>query len=61
MPLDYYNIMDGVLVEQKVFTHLVKQYLKPVFLHLKTLDIEISLFSIQWFVCLFSLNLSKEV
>jgi hypothetical protein len=50
LPLDYFNIMDGVLVDQKVFTHLVNKYVKDVAKHLKFLDVDISIFSIQWFV-----------
>ena len=61
LPIDYFNIMDGVMIDQKVFQHFARAHCKKVIKHLKKLDMDISFFSIQWFICLFSYNLSMEV
>ncbi len=61
LPIDYYILMIGVLIDQKVFRKLVKSKLPQLAGHLKKLGLNPSLVSLQWFICLFSNNLHFEV
>ena len=61
LPVDYYSAMIGVLVDQKVYSQLVKKMLPLLSSYLEKLNLDPSLVSLQWFVCLFSCNLQHEV
>lgn len=53
--------MEGVLVDQKILNDLIEITLPEVSKKLKSFNIDCSIFSIQWFVCLFSRNLDKRI
>jgi len=55
--------MKGVLIDQKIFGVLVGMTIPEVFLKFKECNLDCSIFSIQWFVCLFckTLNQNKEI
>lgn len=53
--------MEGVLVDQKILNDLIEIILPEVSNKLKFLNIDCSIFSIQWFVCLFSRNLDRRI
>ncbi len=57
LPIDYYSVMVGVLLDQKIFQYYIKKYLPSLFQHFQKIGMDPSLFSLQWFVCLFSYNL----
>lgn len=49
--------MIGVLVDQRIFNDLIDEHLPKIAQKFKELSFDTSLFSIQWFVCIFSKNL----
>ena len=61
LPIDYYSAMIGVLIDQKLFSKLIKATMPLLWGHLKKMDLNPSLVSLQWFICLFSYNLKTEV
>ena len=61
LPLDYYTAMVGILVDQKIFSLLVKKMMPSVSAILEKLKLDPSLVSLQWFVCLFTYNIQPEV
>ncbi len=61
LPIDYYCAMIGVLVDQKIFTQLVREIMSQLSSYIEELNLDLSLVSLQWFVCLFSYNLQPEV
>jgi len=61
LPLDYYTAMIGILVDQKLFSLLLKELMPSLSLYLEKLNLDPSLVSLQWFVCLFSYNLQIDV
>ncbi len=61
LPIDYYASMLGVLIDQKVFRGLVKTKLRGLSSHLKKLNLNPSVVTLQWFICLFSNKLHPEV
>ena len=61
LPVDYYSAMIGVLVDQKLFNKMLKVLMPALHGHFKSLALDASLVSLQWFICLFSYNLQHEV
>jgi len=61
LPLDYYSVMTGVMVDNKVFERLLLSKLPKVLRFLRSREIETSYFCVQWFVCLFASHFNKEV
>lgn len=61
LPMDYYSSMIGVLVDQKIFRDLIEEYLPLIAKKFKELNFDTSLFSIQWFVCVFCKNLKGKL
>lgn len=61
LPLDYYSSLIGVLVDQKVFERLLKDNKPHLHSYLNSIGIDISLVSLQWFICLFSYNLQPDI
>jgi hypothetical protein len=60
-PSSYYNSMAGVILDQKVFDHVFMHKLQKVANHLERLGIESCLFTVQWFICMFSFNFDRDV
>lgn len=61
LPLDYYSVMIGVLIDQKLFCRMVKAIMPQLWALFKKMGLDPSLVSLQWFICLFSYNLQPEV
>ena len=61
MPLDYYTTMVGVATDQKLFISMLKQHNPKLESKFRQLQLEPSIFTIQWFVCLYSSTLDIEV
>lgn len=61
MPIDYYSSMVGVLVDQKIFNILISELLPAVFAKFKELSFDTSLFSVQWFVCIYCKSLNHLI
>jgi len=61
LPVDYFTSMISLMVNQKVFSELIAIYLCELNDKFKELGLEPSIFSLQWFVCLFSSTVEKEV
>ena len=61
LPLDYYSGMLGILVDQKILCSMIAHKMKPLSAHLTKLNLDPSLVTLQWFICLFSYNLQPVV
>lgn len=61
LPIDYYSEMMGVLIDQKIFNKLINALLPRLGAHFKKNNIDSSIFSLQWFICLFTNTLSPNV
>ena len=62
LPIDYYTTMTGVIIDQKIFEEMVKKFIPDLGKKFKQIELDISIFSVPWFVCLFtSTNLPQPV
>lgn len=61
LPLDYYTSMIGIMVDQTIFHELVTVKMPEVIEKFTELQLESTFFTLQWFVCLFSSTLNKQV
>lgn len=61
LPLDYYSHMIEVLVDQKVFAHILNEEKPILFEHLRSLGLDVALVLFQWFICLFASQFNQEV
>ncbi|CAI2381864.1 unnamed protein product [Moneuplotes crassus] len=61
LPLDYYSHMVEVLVDQKVFVHLLQEKKPELYAHLQNLGLDVALVLFQWFICLFGSQFNREV
>ena len=61
LPIDYYSVMIGVLIDQKLFCKMIKAKMPHMWSFLRKVNLDPSLVSLQWFVCLFSYNLQPEI
>ena len=61
LPIDYYSLMVGTLVDQNLFRKILKKVMTRLSNHLKNLEIDISMVVIQWFISLYSLNFQPEI
>jgi hypothetical protein len=60
MPFDYYTDMAGIILDSKVFDSFISKYCPKILRHLKKLNVEPILFTMQWFLCAYSYNLPCE-
>ena len=61
LPLDYYSNMVGVLIDQKVLQHFMRERLPKLVAHLELHDFNPDLIAFQWLACLFSINLPQHI
>lgn len=54
LPLDYYTVMTGAMVDQRCLELLLNERLKKVSKHLKKIEFDCRIHLFQWFVCLFA-------
>ncbi|KAJ3414905.1 hypothetical protein HDV05_005854 [Chytridiales sp. JEL 0842] len=53
LPDHYTKTLVGSVVDQQVFTHLVQTHLPMLWAHMQKLYMDLSMFSVPWFVCLY--------
>jgi hypothetical protein len=53
LPDHYTKTLVGSVVDQSVFSHLVETYIPNLSFHLKKVQMELSTFSVPWFLCLY--------
>jgi len=61
LPIDYFSSMVGVLVDQKIFAEMLLHHDKELGKKFSELEVDLSLFSLQWFVCCYVSTFSKKV
>ena len=52
--------MCGVLIDTKVFIHLLSEKFSDLYNHIAVLDLDLSVIMTRWFVCLLVLEVTKE-
>ena len=60
LPIDYYNSMAGVILDQKVFDYLFRAKMPKICKFLEKIGIQSWLFNIQWFIFIYSFTFPKE-
>ena len=61
MPLDYYSIIAGVLVNQRIFIELLREKIPLLVSHLQSVELVLALIAFKWFLFRFSNSLPEEV
>lgn len=61
MPLDYYTTVLTATADQQILKRLAKLKLPKLMNHLESINLDLSLFTIEWFMCLYSQSVSQEV
>lgn len=61
LPVDYYTIMTGVIIDQRGFEYLLKQRFSKLSKHLHKMGFDCQANIFQWFVCLFSNTFSFDI
>lgn len=61
MPLDYYSSMKTILADQRIIHKLAEIYCPEILDKLNEFNLEVSVFCIQWFVCLFAKSVNRMV
>ena len=61
LPLEYFTSMSGVILDQKVFDYLFRLKLQKLCRYMESLGVESSLFTVQWFICMFSFNFQRHI
>ena len=61
LPIDYYSIIAGVLVDQRIFIELLRIKMPQLVAHLQTVELDLALLAFKWFMCLFTNCLPDEV
>jgi hypothetical protein len=54
IPIDYYTNMLGVVCDQRILAECIRQHLPRTAARFVEVGIDPSLFSIEWFVCIFT-------
>lgn len=61
IPMDYYTNMLGLATDQSIFCEILKQRLPKIGEKIGKLGLNAEVFSIQWFVCLFTATIPHQV
>lgn len=61
VPDHYSKTLVGSVVDQQVFTHLVKLFMPQLTTHMETKYMELATFTVPWFVCLFLNTISLKM
>jgi Rab-GTPase-TBC domain len=61
MPFSYYTDMSGLILDMKVLEKTILKYLPKLSKKFLSIGLEPMLFSVQWFICIFSYNFSGPV
>lgn len=57
VPLGYYTNMSGVAIDIKILLVMLELMYPKIHAKLRDLEIDISVFALEWFVCLFTSTL----
>jgi hypothetical protein len=57
MPYDYYTDMTGLILDIKVLEELIFRFLHKLWAKLQFLNLDPTVFAVQWFICILSYNL----
>ena len=60
-PINYYSMMIGTMVDQRILKKMVKVIFPDIINHLKKLDMQLHPITIQWFISLFSYSFQSDV
>ena len=61
LPDHYTKTLVGSVVDQSVFSHLVKVHLPAIAAHMEKLYMDLAVFSVPWFVCLYLNSVSMHM
>lgn len=61
LPLEYFTSMSGVILDQKIFDYLFRIKLQKLCKFMEKHGVESCLFTVQWFICMFSFNFQKHI
>jgi hypothetical protein len=61
LPIDYFTTMKTAMADQQIFKGLLQAKNPRLSAHLESICIDPSLFSLQWFMCVYSQSVSKKV
>eukprot|EP00347_Sterkiella_histriomuscorum_P001837 403370488 len=61
LPIDFYTHLIGVQTETKIFKQFVKEYLPQIDEKFQEFNFDTMLFTLNWFICIFSDKLSENV
>ena len=61
MPIDYFQLMVGARVDQKIVEQLLRDRMPKLSKHFDQCQFEPSICTLQWFTCLFAYNFQFEV
>ncbi|KRX00228.1 Rab-GTPase-TBC domain [Pseudocohnilembus persalinus] len=61
LPLDYYTNMTGAVIDKKAFQDILDAYNPQVSDKLSELELDLTIFCTNWFVCLFTNTLSYPI
>jgi hypothetical protein len=59
LPFEYFSMMVGVLIDQKIFMRFVQQENKKMYKKFMDLGFDPAILAFQWFVCIFSYNMPE--
>ena len=57
LPFDYFAMMVGVLIDQKMFMRFVQSEFKQLYKKFEQLEFNPQILAFQWFVCIFSYSM----
>ena len=60
LPIDYYSNLLGVLIDLKVFQHIMRKKLPKLCAHFDSFQFDLDLLLTKWFICLFLNHLPLE-
>ena len=61
LPFEYFSTMTGVMQDQKIFDYLLRTRIPKVAKSLDALEMNSSLITVQWFVCIYAYTFNTEV
>lgn len=61
LPFEYFSTMTGVMQDQKIFDYLLRTRIPKVAEALDNLDMNSSLITVQWFICIYAYTFNTNV
>ena len=60
LPFEYFSMMVGVLIDQKIFMRFVQLEQKKMYKKFIDLGFDPAILAFQWFVCIFTYNMPEQ-